>query len=437
MAAAECAANIRKFLGKDYLGRPSWQYNAIMLVRILSDHPGEAFTRNLDQKFVDTARTLLAKTRDRRVRQILMETLDDFQYTRAHDGNLVLIVEMWKVEKDKAIKQHGVSTAAAAAAHAEKKRGGARRGPLADHRDQGSYPQAPPSGPRPGDLPPFNAHSQNYFARDHGRNRLPDTVELASRLEEARTSAKLLEQVVMNTPPAEILDNDLIKEFADRCLSASRSIQGYMVAENPSPDNDTMESLIDTNEQLQTSLNQHQRAVLSARKQLGHDAVTPQPNGAPREWPGRDASMLGGAAAAAAEEGIPPRKPLRNGKGKETDDYEPPPGPPPGVGVSGSGSGSGSRSGSDKGKARGEERAEAENPFEDPFQDQHADPSVEPGHSSGGHVFEPFNPGFREAKGKAPHDPAYGDTEAEEEEEEEEEDLYEATPVSKEPMYRY
>jgi hypothetical protein len=42
-----------------------------------------------------------------------------------------------------------------------------------------------------------------------------------------------------------------------------------MTAENPSPDNDTMESLIDTNEQLQHALNHHHRAVLQARKQLG------------------------------------------------------------------------------------------------------------------------------------------------------------------------
>ena len=94
-------------------------------------------------------------------------------------------------------------------------------------------------------------------------------MELASRLEEARTSAKLLQQAVACTPPQEVLNNDLIREFADRCQSASRSIQSYMVAEDPAPDNDTMEALIDANEQLQASLNQHQRAVLGARKSLG------------------------------------------------------------------------------------------------------------------------------------------------------------------------
>ncbi|PHH60143.1 hypothetical protein CDD81_2101 [Ophiocordyceps australis] len=238
-AAAECARLIRKYLDKEHSSRPSWQYNAIMLLRILTDNPGETFTRNLDSHFADTAKALLKSTKDRNVRQLLMETLDDFQQTKLYDINLGPLIDMWTREKDKALKTHGG--------------------------------QIPPVGPRPAaaDEPTRQHHSQNYFAKAHSNNRLPDAVELASRLEEARTSAKLLEQVVMNTPPPDMLHNDLIKEFANRCLSASRSIQGYMTSENPSPDNDTMESLIDTNEQLQTALNQHQRAVLSAKKQLG------------------------------------------------------------------------------------------------------------------------------------------------------------------------
>jgi hypothetical protein len=42
-----------------------------------------------------------------------------------------------------------------------------------------------------------------------------------------------------------------------------------MIAENPSPDNDTMETLIETNEQLSKAMSQHQRAVLNARKVMG------------------------------------------------------------------------------------------------------------------------------------------------------------------------
>ena len=52
-----------------------------------------------------------------------------------------------------------------------------------------------------------------------------------------------------------------------------------MIAENPSPDNDTMETLIETNEQLSKALNQHQRGILSARKVMGlgngESGVTP------------------------------------------------------------------------------------------------------------------------------------------------------------------
>ncbi|PHH84356.1 hypothetical protein CDD83_2068 [Cordyceps sp. RAO-2017] len=199
-AAAECARGIRKYLSKDYFSRPSWQYNALMLVRILTDNPGETFTRNIDDKFVDTARHLLKNSKDPSVRQLLMETLDDFERTKLHDENLAPLILMWNKEKEKAFKDTGA--------------------------------RAPPIGPRPSagsPGPQSNGNAQNYFAKSHSNNRLPNAVELASRLEEARTSAKLLEQVVMNTPPAEMLQNDLIREFANRCLSASRSIQGYMV----------------------------------------------------------------------------------------------------------------------------------------------------------------------------------------------------------------
>lgn len=79
-----------------------------MLLRILTDNPGETFTRNIDQKFVDTIKQTLKTARDGSVRQILMETLDDFENTKMDDENLVLIVSMWKKEKEKAFKDHGV-----------------------------------------------------------------------------------------------------------------------------------------------------------------------------------------------------------------------------------------------------------------------------------------------------------------------------------------
>jgi hypothetical protein len=104
-----------------------------------------------------------------------------------------------------------------------------------------------------------------------------------------------------------------------------------MAAENPGPDNDTMESLIDTNEQLQQALNQHQRAMLNARKQAGlgesrSNEPSPSPNmNGPSQPP---PAMRFGAQWANPEASssrdqlnqqlppLPSRAPLDKGKGK-------------------------------------------------------------------------------------------------------------------------
>ena len=135
--------------------------------------------------------------------------------------------------------------------------------------------------------PPSQTHAhqqQNYFARNHKIRGLPSPPELASRIEEARTSAKLLLQVVQSTPSREILNNELIAEFAQRCQSASRSIQGYINCDDPAPDDETLLTMIETNEQLSTAMSKHQRAVLTARKALaardgagGGYRMTPSP----------------------------------------------------------------------------------------------------------------------------------------------------------------
>ena len=109
-AAAECARLIRKYLNKDYWSRPSYQYNAIMVMRILADNPGMTFTRNADKKFVETCKELLRTGRDPSVRQMLMETLDSFEQTKEYDEGLTPLVDMWKKEKEKAYKSYGVSS---------------------------------------------------------------------------------------------------------------------------------------------------------------------------------------------------------------------------------------------------------------------------------------------------------------------------------------
>lgn len=223
-----------------------------MLIRILTDNPGKTFTRNMDAKFVQTVKELLRTGRDPSVKQMLMETLVTFTSEKADDETLAPLIDMWKKEQEKMIK-----IAAS----------------LPQHHSQWLFSsnasQGPPAGPRTLVAPPFDPNAQNYFGRNHHTHRLPHPHELSSRIEEARTSAKLLSQFVQSTAPSELLANELVREFADRCQSASRSVQAYMVAENPSPDNDTMETLIETNEHLSKAMSQHQRAVLHARKIMG------------------------------------------------------------------------------------------------------------------------------------------------------------------------
>jgi len=103
-AAKECALVIRKYISKDNLSKPYVQYNAIMLIRILSDNPGKTFTRNLDAKFVQTVKELLRVGRDPGVRQILVETLNTFEREKAAEETLAPMIEMWKKEQAKMMK---------------------------------------------------------------------------------------------------------------------------------------------------------------------------------------------------------------------------------------------------------------------------------------------------------------------------------------------
>ncbi|KAK4674471.1 hypothetical protein QC763_120860 [Podospora pseudopauciseta] len=326
VAATESARLIRKFLSRDYWSRPACQYNAIMLIRILSDNPGPGFTRNFDKKFVDVCKDLLRAGRDSSVRQLLMETLDTFETSKGYDEGLNLIIAMWQKEKKKAYEAYSTTPSTYA---------------IPRNHNVPPYPQQYPQQP-PSQYPqPPHHHGHHHSSSRSSRHRLPDPIELANRLEEARTSAKLLEQLVASTPTQEVLANDLIKEFSERCTGASKSIQGYMSCENPAPDNDTMESLIDTNEQLQQALNQHHRAVLQAKKHLGEarsDNNTPVSPSSQQDQPP-----------------VPPRKPMGSGYGGN------------GFGVAGGAgfgpSGSSSRSNSNgKGKASAEPSYRTNNP---------------------------------------------------------------------------
>ena len=112
---------------------------------------------------------------------------------------------------------------------------------------------------------------------------MPPPDELASRISEAKTSANLLIQLAQSTPAAEVQSHELMREFSQRCQSASRSVQAYMAVENPPPDENTMLTLIETNEQLSVALSKYQRTVLNARKALGTSTpvTSPGSNGSP------------------------------------------------------------------------------------------------------------------------------------------------------------
>ncbi|EDN05715.1 predicted protein [Histoplasma mississippiense (nom. inval.)] len=213
-AAAKAAADtISRVLSNPASKKGYKQYNAIMLIRILSDNPGTTFTRNFDGKFVSITKNLLREGRDMSVQQILRETLEFLAVQKSHDTNVAPLVEMWKKEKLKFEKAMGVSA--------------------------GPWVQ-----------PLIPGQRDDYFARSHRSSGLPSPEELSARITEANISASLLLQFVQSTPTAEFYTNDLLKEFSARCQAAAKSIQGYINATNPSPDEDTMLTLIETNDRL-------------------------------------------------------------------------------------------------------------------------------------------------------------------------------------------
>ncbi|KAK7545856.1 hypothetical protein IWX49DRAFT_396360 [Phyllosticta citricarpa] len=233
-AAQACAYQIRKFLAKGYNSKPHIQYNAVMLIRILADNPGPTFTRNMDSKFIDVVKETLRTSKDPSVQQIMRETLHALERDKAYDTNLNPLFAMWRKE------------------------------------------QMPPGmSPRTLNAPQWHSQMAGGFAQPQPSRSpqpqpqtLPSPSELSARVEEARTSAKLLLQLIQSTPAAEVDSNELIKEFGERCQQAQRSMQIYIntATSSSSGDDETLLTLIETNEQLSLALTKHQRAMLSARR---------------------------------------------------------------------------------------------------------------------------------------------------------------------------
>ena len=301
-AAASAALQIKRFLGKEWSPKPHVQYNAIMLIRILSDNPGPQFTKNFDRSFVATVKDMLRNCKDASTQQILRETLDHLENDKAYDEGLQLLFAMWRKEKGQ-----GASFS----------QGG--------HR--GSY-MAPNGFQQP-------VMVSGGSGRRHRETGLPTAVELASRVEEAKNTAKILLQLVQSTPTEELLGNELIKEFSERCHTAQKSMQTYINADNPAPDHDTMQTLIETNEQLSLATSRYQRALLAARRAMGASPSPLQNQQAPQQ------GAHAGYGAFAAPSGPPPAQqqqpggaftpaPVTQANGQQAyGGYQAPTGPPP------------------------------------------------------------------------------------------------------------
>lgn len=349
VAAKECAYQIRKTFSKDNSNRPYVQYNGVMLMRILADNPGATFTKNIDKKYVDSVKELSRTCRDPGVQQILTDTLNNFEKDKAADVNLAPLIEMWKKEKTKIAKVLA-------------------QGGQAGH----------------GNSPWIGHHPRQFSPHTHFNNGLPSPEELASRIEEAQNSATLLTQLVQSTPHSELLQNDLIREFANRCQSASRSIQAYMAAEHPAPDNDTMLTLIEANEKLSLAATKHQRAVLQARKSLGF-SNTPNQQPSPSVSPANTSSFA-----------PPPERPRSNPKHPAPPSRKSFPNPTQPVVSRASSFPTPTQPMAPRASTLPNLPA-AENPFTDPVESSHGPMNTVQDHS------EPYHPGFSSAIGQTEH----------------------------------
>jgi len=228
-------------------------------------------------------------------------------------------------------------------------------------RDSPSQSAANPFGPAGG--PPSQSNAMyggttTQAAAHPPPITLPPPIQLAGMVEEARTSASMLVQMLQATPAAELLGNELIKEFVTRCENAEKGMRRYMNAQDPSPDEDTHMTLIETADQLGVSLSKYNRARLAARKALGISPSpargnsesgtvpgTVGPTEGGRSWPGSGQGALAGGALAPGphsysngvdsgssqlqQQAPPPPQPRLNGTGPRSTDFAAPPGPPP------------------------------------------------------------------------------------------------------------
>ena len=96
--------------------------------------------------------------------------------------------------------------------------------------------------------------------------RLSTPNDLVEEIREAKKDANPLLQTTQLTPVSELLHNEILTA---RAFSANLGMQGYLNADNPTADKDTILDLIHTKEQLNIAMSNYQRALQQARKAEG------------------------------------------------------------------------------------------------------------------------------------------------------------------------
>ncbi|EPE04606.1 gat domain-containing protein [Ophiostoma piceae UAMH 11346] len=254
-AATECARYIRKFMHRDYWARPNYVYNAIMLMRILVENPGLTFTRNMDKKFVDAVKDVLRGCEHAHVVHFLIEAMQELESKNAADEGIGRMIEMWRKEKTKSKSIY----AQPPSQQVQQSRSGFWQRPQPTWQPQ---PQQMPMQQQPS-APPMMTRTE----RRHGSSAtLPKPRELRRRLDEAKTTAGVLADIVNTTTPSGLLKHDLADDLVARCRRAASQVLEYLDTKDPFPDNQEMAALLSTHEVLQQTLRHYYGAVLEARK---------------------------------------------------------------------------------------------------------------------------------------------------------------------------
>ncbi|KAK9241547.1 hypothetical protein V1506DRAFT_550407 [Lipomyces tetrasporus] len=207
LAAKEAVKAVRKRLDPKHASSTVSQYNAIMVLRILVDANSEIILGQIgeDDKLATVVKDILKRTRDPSVRELLATTLEHFALEKPN------VAELSELNKVYLKYVAGGS--------------GSHKGSSSRHEPV-------------------------------SQEKLEDVVE------EAKTSASLLRQVVSSTPPVQISGSPLVMEFYERCVQLSRKIQSYLSRDSVPPlDESMIMTLISANDTIGTAIEAHTAAL--------------------------------------------------------------------------------------------------------------------------------------------------------------------------------